>query len=178
MPILRYIPGQYNQKYQLKQKIKYVDDPLKRIWGGNALPRQLMVGACGVNFDTAYETFMAAHVMNGFRGSRLFHHLLLDFEEGLVTPFQVKVIGQEQCLYLNTLKGMYVWGIHSTKKGIPHPHMHIIINSVLPSCDRKLQIKKKTIMEHKIWANEVLYRYHLPPISMWLPDEWMGEDDE
>lgn len=171
MPILRYIPGRYNQKYQLKQKIQYIDDPFKRVWLGKQLDRQSMIGSFGVDFDKAYDTFMVSHALCGFSGSRLFYHLLLDFEPGLVDPFQVQEVGQEQCIYLQRLDAMYVWGIHCT----PHPHMHVVINSRSPLSGTKLQIKKEVIIKHKIWANKVLQWHQLPLISVWMPDDCRKE---
>lgn len=177
MPILRYIPGQFNQKYQLKHKIQYLDNALKRIWLGKQIPREMLIGEHGVDFETAYESFLFLHAACGFNGTRLFYHLLLDFEPGLVDPFQAKQIGIEQCGYLQQLNAMFVLGVHCTVKGVPHPHVHVVINSRLPLIGKKLQIKKKNIFAHKVWANQVLRRYGLPLITMNSQEDWEEEDN-
>ncbi|WP_152523967.1 relaxase/mobilization nuclease domain-containing protein [Sporomusa ovata] len=153
----------------MRQKINYLDNVAKRRWLGSNLPRDLMVGAVGANFNAAYEDFMVAHMLTGFKGSRLFYHLLLDFEAGLLSPYQVRLVGLSQCLYLQGLGAMYAWGIHC----IPHPHMHVVINSVLPVEGKKLQIRKGNVVEHKIWANKVLLHHKLPLISMWQDDTYL-----
>jgi len=173
VPILRYFTGRYDQKYQLKEKIRYLDNSKKQIWARKKIPRELLVGSYGVDFATAYDTFIGLHTLHGFRGSRLFYHLLLDFEPGIVDPFQVREIGYEECRYLQSLNAMFAFGVHC----VPHPHMHVVINSILPLTGTKLQIKKNEIFRHKIWANKVLQHYNLPLIEMWLPDDWEDEDD-
>lgn len=173
MPILRYIPGRFNQKYQLKQKIRYLDNPLKQIWLNEQIPRNFMIGGYGVDFDTAYESFIFFHTACGLTGTRLFYHMLLDFEPGLVDPFQVRHVGVEECGYLKMMNAMFIWGVHC----IPHPHMHVVINSRLPLSGAKLQIKKSNIVLHKIWANQVLSRYGLPLIKMNVQEEGLEEDE-
>ena len=174
MPILRYINGRFDQKAVLRQKIRYLDDPLKQIWNGEALPRALMTGGYGVDFSTAYETFLGLHAAYGFKGTRLFYHLLLDFEPGLLDPFRVCEIAYQECEYLQTLNAMFIWGVHCT----PRPHMHVVVNSILPLTGYKLQIKKKNIFWHKVMANRVLHHYNLPLIDMWLPEDWKDDEDE
>lgn len=178
MPILRYIPGRFDQKYQLKQKIQYLDDPCKRIWLGKPILKSLLFGGYGVDPNAAYESFIFFHMACGLSGTRLFYHLLLDFEPGLVDPLQVREIGIEECRYLQRLGAMYVWGVHCTKRGAPHPHMHVVINSRLPLRGKKLQIKKRNIVEHKLWANQVLNRFGLPLIDMHVPYNWKEENNE
>jgi hypothetical protein len=173
MPILRYFSGNFDKKFQLKQKILYIDDPAKQIWQGKQLPQELMVGAYGVCFEKACESFLVLHKLYEFSGSRLFYHLLLDFEAGLLDPFQVLEVGSRECDYLRKLNAIFVWGIHC----IPHPHMHVVICSRSPLDGKKLQIKKKQVFCHKIWANQVLQQYGLPLIKMWTPDDWQEEDE-
>lgn len=173
MPILRYIAGRSDKASTLRGKIRYLDNPCKQVWQDEVIPSGLLTGGHGVCFSNAYETFMGLHTIYGLKGTRLFYHLLLDFEAGLVDPFQVREIGYAECGYLCGLGAMFVWGVHC----IPHPHMHVVINSILPLTGRKLQIKKGNIFCHKIMANSVLKYYQLPEINMWLPDGWSEEDE-
>ncbi len=171
MPILRYIPGKFDEKRHLNQKISYLDDARKQIWNGEQLPRGILIGAHGVDFDTAKTNFWTSHALYDFKGKKLFYHLLLDFDQGLLNPFQVREIGLEICDYLVKKDAVFVWGIHC----VPRPHMHVVINSRLPLNEGKLQIRKGDIVMHKIWANKVLSKYGLPPIIMTKRDDWSDE---
>ena len=160
MSLLRIFNGANCHRWQLKQKIKYLSEPPHAV-------EEFFSGA-GVGIETVFEEFLAVQKAHMFPGTKLFFHWLISFDEGSVTPELASEVAKE---INGFFKGRFqiIQGVHVSGR-LP-THVHTIANSVSPITGEKLYLRKAELMAFKIHANEVLKKYGLNEINMWLPEE-------
>ena len=107
------------------------------------------------------------HYSYGYPGTRLYYHILISFDDEKVDPLMATEVGFEINDFWKQKGVQFVQGTHC----IPTPHCHTILNAILPLTGKKLSIRKNDIFAYKIFANEVLKKYSLNLIKMYMKEE-------
>ena len=180
MPILRVIPCRADAPPEVKEKIRYLADPLKNVWQGESfvgLPGRLkgcMLPDDPEDLDGIYHSFMAPHWAYGDvrDGHRLFYHVLLDFG-GLLAPGQAVELGWQAATWFRQFHVQYLQGLHCVRYGknglgpVFQPHVHWITSTrMLDGSGKKLHLGKSELKALKMYANGVLAAHSLPLIVM------------
>ena len=180
MPLLRIIRGRADAPPEVKDKIRYLADPLKNVWQDESfvgLPGRLKGYMLPDDFDcdAIFYAFMAPHWAYGDvrSGHRLFYHFLMDFG-GLLSPEQAVELGWQIAMWFQRFDVQYLQGLHCVKSignsvtgPVFQPHVHWMVSTrMLDGSGKKLHIGKPELKAMKTYANRVLAAHRLPLIVM------------
>lgn len=169
MTILKVFSGANDQKWQILHCLKYITDRSKHIWDQSEISNDQLVRGYGVSIDPiiANDEILAFHRVFEYPGKRYFYHILLDFTEGSVNPWEATAYGWEISVYLQRWGLQYLQGVHCTKgNGIQHPHVHWLVNALQPLTGMKVHMGFDFIRNFKIFANSVCYKNGIPLIVL------------
>ena len=167
MSIVRIINGKNNELHRMKTMVDYLNDSTKQVWQDEELSKIDLVRSYGVTFENAFLVFKSMHYSYGYPGTRLYYHILISFDDEKVDPLMATEVGFEINDFWKQKGVQFVQGTHC----IPTPHCHTILNAILPLTGKKLSIRKNDIFAYKIFANEVLKKYSLNLIKMYMKEE-------
>ena len=180
MPLCRVFPGRADSPHQVSAKIRYIIDPQKNFVQGHKLAIPGMVKGHLLPDDldnpaAIFAAFMAPHQAYADirKGSRLFYHILMDFN-GMASPEQAIELGWQIGTWFRQFQVQYIQGFHAVKSigdgltaPVFWPHVHWLVSTrMLDGSGRKFHMDKDKLRSLKLFANEVLAANGLPLIVM------------